>query len=297
MLPDLESLKCFVAAADLLNFRAAARQVGLSPAALSQRIRSLEEQLETSLFKRTTRTVHLTEAGLALLPTAHNALEAAAEVWLAVGKHSGRIPVDITIGTRHELGLSWVVPMLPDLQNAHPGLTCHTYFGSGADLEYKVRGRQIDCAISSRTVTDPALSHLRLHREEYVLVATPKSLETHPIHTFKDFAEHALIDTNPTLPLFSYFREGSDLSGSLSFKQYLHMGTIEAIRIAIHQNRGIGVLPKYLIEDDIQSGTLVALFSDTPVQHDWFRLIFRKDDPRRTLFESLSETMRSYPLQ
>ena len=113
MLPDLESLKCFVAAADLLNFRAAARQVGLSPAALSQRIRSLEDQLETPLFKRTTRTVHLTEAGLALLPTAQKALEAAAEVWLAVGQQSGRIPVDITIGTRHELGLSWVVPMLP----------------------------------------------------------------------------------------------------------------------------------------------------------------------------------------
>lgn len=297
MLPDLESLKCFVAAADQLNFRAAARQVGLSPAALSQRIRSLEEQLETALFERTTRTVHLTEAGLALLPTAQKALEAAAEVWLAVGKHSGRIPVDITIGTRHELGLSWVVPMLPALQTTHPGLTCHTYFGSGADLEDKVRGRQIDCAISSRTVTDPALSHLRLHQEDYVLVATPISLDEHPLRSFTDFAAHTLIDTNPTLPLFSYFREGSDLSGAMNFKQYLHMGTIEAIRIAIHQHRGIGVLPKYLIEDDLQSGTLIALFSDTTLQHDWFRLIFRKDDPRRTLFESIGETMRTHPLQ
>ena len=139
------------------------------------------------------------------------------------------------------------------LQHQHPGLTCHTYFGSGADLEDKVRGRQIDCAISSRTVTDPALSHLRLHREDYVLVATPTTILQKPIHTFADFNAHTLIDTNPTLPLFSYFREGSDLSGALHFAQYIHMGTIEAIRIAIHQNRGIGVLPKYLIEDDLRS--------------------------------------------
>ena len=79
MLPDLESLRCFVAAAELLNFRAAARQVALSPAALSQRIRSIEEQLQTPLFQRTTRRVHLTAAGLSLYPVAKKTLESAAE--------------------------------------------------------------------------------------------------------------------------------------------------------------------------------------------------------------------------
>ena len=46
MLPDLESLRCFEEAARQLNFRAAAKAVGLTPAALGQRIRRLEEQLE-----------------------------------------------------------------------------------------------------------------------------------------------------------------------------------------------------------------------------------------------------------
>ena len=46
-----------------LNFRRAARAVGLSPAALSDRIRRLEEQLGESLFQRTTRRVSLTLAG------------------------------------------------------------------------------------------------------------------------------------------------------------------------------------------------------------------------------------------
>ena len=54
-LPSIESLRCFVEAARQLNFRSAARLVGLTPAALGQRIRQLEELWETALFVRTTR--------------------------------------------------------------------------------------------------------------------------------------------------------------------------------------------------------------------------------------------------
>src|SRR5262249_3578107 len=75
--PSLESLRCFAEAARLLNFRAAARAVALTPAALGQRIQQLEGQLGRPLFHRSTRRVTLSEAGLALLPHAQRALEAA----------------------------------------------------------------------------------------------------------------------------------------------------------------------------------------------------------------------------
>src|SRR3954471_14359440 len=74
--PSLESLRCFVEAARLLNFRAAARVVALTPAALGERIRGLEELMGDTLFHRTTRKVVLTQAGLDLVPWAERALEA-----------------------------------------------------------------------------------------------------------------------------------------------------------------------------------------------------------------------------
>jgi hypothetical protein len=67
--PSFESLRCFVEAARLLNFRAAARAVALTPAALGQRIAQLEAQIGQTLFHRTTRRVTLSEAGLAPPPT------------------------------------------------------------------------------------------------------------------------------------------------------------------------------------------------------------------------------------
>ena len=65
---DLDSLRCFDAAATTLRFRAAAARVHLSAAAFSDRIRRLEESLDVSLLRRTTRKVALTDAGQRLLP-------------------------------------------------------------------------------------------------------------------------------------------------------------------------------------------------------------------------------------
>ena len=64
---DLESLRCFVSAAQNLNFGRAARAVRLSASAFSERISRLEEELGVSLFERSTRQVQLSVAGRVLL--------------------------------------------------------------------------------------------------------------------------------------------------------------------------------------------------------------------------------------
>src|SRR5687767_288369 len=106
-LPDIESLRCFVEAAHTLNFRAAARTLGLTPAAFGQRIRRLEEELGGSLSERTTRRVVPTPSGMALLPVAERTLTEAGECVRAARGLAGPVPVDLVLGTRHELGVSW----------------------------------------------------------------------------------------------------------------------------------------------------------------------------------------------
>ena len=149
--PSLESLRCFVEAARLLNFRAASRAVALTPAALGQRIAQLEAQIGRPLFHRTTRRVTLSEAGLALLGHAQQTLEAANACLRAGRGETGPPPQDLVLGTRHELGMSWIVPMLPAVHAAQPQLTLHLYFGSGSDLAIRVRNQEIHCAVGWST--------------------------------------------------------------------------------------------------------------------------------------------------
>ena len=112
-LPSLESVRCFVEAARFLNFRAASKSVSLTPAALGKRIQQLEDLLGARLFHRTTRRVTLTEAGLAFLPRAHQLLDAAKECLRAGRGEMGPPEMELTLGTRHELGLSFLAPLLP----------------------------------------------------------------------------------------------------------------------------------------------------------------------------------------
>ena len=69
----LPQLQTFLVAARRRSFSAAARELGVSPAAVSQSVRQLEEQLRVVLFTRTTRSVALTDAGRRLLEGAGRA--------------------------------------------------------------------------------------------------------------------------------------------------------------------------------------------------------------------------------
>lgn len=294
---DLEDLRCFLEAAKGQSFRAAARRVALSPAAFGQRIRRLEDELGQTLFQRTTRRVTLTEEGLALLPCAQHAMEAAAEC-IQVGRGKGRIPeVELVLGTRHELGMSWILPMVPRLEREHAGLTIHLYVGSGVDLVDSVRNHSIDCAVSSTRLTDPKIASSALHEERYVFVGQPALLKERPFTKPEHAKRHTLVDTQADLPLFRYWRDAPGGVDSMGFERMLRMGTIAAIRAVVLRGGGVAVLPEYYVAAALRGRKLKRIMPKVAPLADRFRLVYRADDPRRSLFAALAESMRCSPLR
>jgi DNA-binding transcriptional LysR family regulator len=293
MLPSIDSLRCFVAAAKLLNFRSAARSVALTPAAFGQRIKQLEAELGAQLFARTTRSVRLTEAGLAMLPSAEKCLLFAGECTRVGG---ARAAVDIVLGTRHELGLSWVMPQIDELSRLH-GLQLHLYFGSGSDLILRVRTMDIDCAVTSTRFTDPKLDSVRLHREDYVFVGAASLLAREPLTRAEHTERHTLIDIDAQLSLFRYWRDAPAGGDRLRFAKIVRFGTIEAMRLRVAAGAGIAVLPAYLVRRELKSGVFKKVLPAIVPTHDWFRLVFRTDDARRSIYEAMAKSMLEKPLR
>ena len=297
MLPSIDSLRCFVTAAKLLNFRAAARAVAITPAAFGQRIKQLEEQLGVELFARSTRSVRLTAEGLAMLPNAERCLLFAGECARIGDARAQAGAMDIVLGTRHELGISWVLPQIDRLARVHPQVQFHMYFGSGSDLVLRVRTMEIDCAITSSRFTDPRLDSVRLHREDYVFVGAASLLAKNPFTRVSHAQNHVLLDISAELPLFRYWRDAPAGGDRLRFKRIVRLGTIEALRQRVAAEAGVAVIPAYLVRDEVKSGEFKVVLPSVVPSHDYFRLVFRVDDPRRSLYEALGETMLEMPLQ
>ena len=293
----MESLRCFVAAAKLLHFRAAARSVALTPAAFGQRIKQLESELGVLLFVRTTRSVRLTEDGLAMLPNAENALLFAAQCARVGGARGPSSAMDIVLGTRHELGMSWVLPQVSELSRAH-NVQLQLYFGSGSDLVLRVRTMDIDCAVTSTRFTDPKLHSIKLHREDYVFVGAASLLRASPLTRPEQAEGHTLIDADASLPLFHYFRDAPAAADtSLRFGKIARFGTIDAIKSRVAKGAGVAVLPAYFVSRELARGTFKRLFPKVTPEHDWFRLVFRADDARRSVYEAISRSMLARPLR
>jgi DNA-binding transcriptional LysR family regulator len=294
--PSLDNLRCFLAAARLLRFARAAKSVALTPAAFGQRIKQLEDQVGVPLFTRTTRTVTLTEAGLALLPHAERCLAVAEEGVRAARGEIGPPPLDLVLGTRHELGLSWILPQVDALTLERPWLNLHLAFGAAADLHQHVRTLAIDCAVTSARIADPKLDSIRLHREDYVFVGAAAALKRAPLTRPDHAARQVLLDIAPDLPLFRYWRDAPG-SSPLAFGKHTYLGTIAAIRHRVLEGAGVAVLPEYLVRADVAARRVARIFPRVRPQHDHFRLVFRADDPRRALFESLAASLAKAPLR
>ncbi|EDM77518.1 transcriptional regulator, LysR family protein [Plesiocystis pacifica SIR-1] len=296
-LPNLDSLRCFVALAEHHSFRAAARSVGLSSAAFSERIRRLEDELGAELFRRTTRKVEITAAGLRLRPRAEALLRDARGLREHIHDLDAQPPFELTLGTRFELGMSWIVPALAELRDEQPRRTLHIHFADGPELIAATLGRSIDCFIASIRLTQADLSYALLHEERYVLVGSAERLDAQPLRKPEDAPGHTLLDTLPDLPLFRYFVDAAPARQTWTFGAHEYLGTIAAVRHRVLDGAGVAVLPRYFVQADLDAGAMVQAMAKVRLASDWFRLVWRSDHPRREALLELAEAFRARPLQ
>jgi DNA-binding transcriptional LysR family regulator len=293
-LPDLDSLRCFEAAAVALNFRRAAQAVALSPAAFSDRIRQLEDQIGQPLFQRNTRQVALTVAGEALLPQARRVL-AEAQRCLESGRETPP-PFELSVGTRFELGLSWLTTALSPLERERPDRILHLRFGDSDDLLGQLRAGTLDCAVSSVRLGTPGLRYELLHREDYALVARPGLLHRVPLRSAGDATAHTLLDCLPDLPLFRYFLDARPAGEPWTFGATRYLGTIAAVKYRVLEGAGIAVLPRYFAAPELKTKALKEPLPKAKLLDDHFRLIWRQGHPREEEIRALAADLRRRPL-
>lgn len=139
LVPNLAWLRTFEAAARHLSFTAAADEVGLTQAAVSQQIKALEGKLGCNLFVRHHRALTLTDMGRAYLPLVQRALKDLA--LSTTGLFGPGFDNLVTIRAPISVALHWIVPRMARFRAEHPDIRVRLV---SAELESAHSGERVD---------------------------------------------------------------------------------------------------------------------------------------------------------
>jgi len=183
-----EAMRTFVAVADARGFAPAARQLGLSPPAVSRAIVALEEHVGAQLLRRTTRSVALTEIGERFLADCKRILSELAEAEaVASGAHAAP-QGQLAITAPQMFGRLHVAPVLLDFLALHPQVSARTHF---VDHIVHLFEEGFDVAVRIAHLPDSGLVAVPVGHVRRVIVASPGYLAERGVpHSAADLAQH-----------------------------------------------------------------------------------------------------------
>ena len=173
-LPPLTALRAFDAAARHMSFAKAAKELFVTPAALSYQIKQLEDHLGTPVFRRLNRAVELTEAGLALQPGVRDGFDSLRQAARAVGKLKDEAILTITAGPAFTA--KWLAPRFFRFADDHPEFELR-FVATLRALDFDLDG--VDAAIRFGNEPDGTNYAEVLSDEWLTPVCSPEMAETY----------------------------------------------------------------------------------------------------------------------
>ncbi len=255
----IEGMRWFVRVAECGSFSAVAREAMTNQVTVGRRINMLEDQFRVTLFRRSTRSLALTDEGRAFLGHARRILREVDALETEIHGHDSDHGGHVRIGTTNMFGLH-LARSLPDFHRRHPAITVEMILSDGfvnmiedgLDLAMRT-GQVMEATIVARHLGDVARH----------LVAAPSYLaERQPPQSVVDLQHHDCV-------LFSYGStrqiwniDGEPIRVSGTYRTNSSLAQHEAVRSGL----GISLFPYFQVEADIRAGHLVRLLPDARME-------------------------------
>lgn len=260
-------LECFMAVADHLNFAKAAEQMNVSQPAITHQIRTLEEELHTKLFNRTTRMVSLTLSGISFLEDAGSMIQIAKNAQKRFESGDRQEIITLSVGCASPAFIELLPDAIRELVRRHPNLHPMISVTPGIRILDRVEDGTIDLAFTPRGVLkkNSSLTYRELKKAPMVCICP----RTHPLSE----CESVLLADLEASPLILY-RPGTVAAEVMQLQQQLltkkrpselyFCETGEAAILLAKAGLGIALLPDIYIPMD-QSISVIRIRDAEPI--------------------------------
>lgn len=270
----LSGLRVFEAAARLGSFKAAARELAVTPTAVSHQIRALEAQTGLALFDRHVRRVSLTDAGAQLYPVLRDGFDAFEATLARLTQQRAR--VQVTISATNAFTVKWLVPRMADFRSRHPGIDLQL---QASDDIVDLRSTAVDIAIRYGRGPYPGLVVQPLFTDRFAPVANPRL----GIGSPDDLARVPLIcfdwkRRRPENPTWERWFAAAERAQPRQASQLRFSDEGHAIQAAV-AGHGVALVSLALVAEELEAGHLVQPFGPVIDGHTYHLAMYAGRPP------------------
>jgi DNA-binding transcriptional LysR family regulator len=274
---EFRHLRTIVAVARHGSFTKAADELFLAQSAISQQIRRLEAELGVQVFRRSSRSVELTEEGRVILEHAQRVLAEVDDLHGHLEELTGLLRGTVRLGGVYPFGPYDLYAVLADFRARYPGVAIHMVEDTQEEMLAMLRKDELDCAFAS---VDPDaigsdFAGTLLWEEEFVVAAAPDHpFAGRPSVTFEELTGEDLIAYRDNSALRRRFETTLGRRG-LEPRNAFVCTEMNAVRALAAKGLGVAVLPRSIAELD---GPPVILRPFRPEPVTWpIALVWRAD--------------------
>jgi DNA-binding transcriptional LysR family regulator len=257
----LKQLEAFSFVVDLGTFRAAASALGTTQPNISSRIAALERALDVTLLYRDAGSVRLTSKGKDLLERTRDVLRAG-EALLEAANRQALIEERLRLGVTELVACTWLQPFLRLLRRDYPNLRVELEVDLSRRIEERLREGQLDLALQNGPFVTRVTGERALSREVYVWVANRDVAQTLPAgQAVGRFFERPVLTHARHTGAGRALHEMAVARGFDTGK-IVHSSALSACLPMVSEGMGVALLPKTLVEAELEAGRLRELAAD-----------------------------------
>ncbi|HHP6738734.1 TPA: LysR family transcriptional regulator [Acinetobacter baumannii] len=295
MLDQLRAMGVFACVVEKSSFSGAARELGITTSAVSQQIRSLENEMDVILLHRSTRKLSLTEAGQAFFSSCQEMLAAAERGKIRINELRDDLIGDLRIATTPDLAVQHIIPALSHWMSAHRGLSVHFEVGHRyIDLIEE----RIDIAVRmSSTAVEESDSVIPMAFIDQILVASPSYLnQTSPILHPNDLNNHELLSINAMNDSrsfnFQHAKTGEKLNIEMASR--LQSNNLQVAKALCQQGHGIARILYLDAQKELKNGSLIEILPDWKLPAFTLYAEIAKHDQQPMKIQRCVEALKQY---